>query len=486
MKVKAVLPAPQPKQADFIKDVSHKFLAYGGARGGGKSWAVRLKCTILALKYAGIRQLIVRRTYPELYNNHILPLRKLLTAANLMPSFVKFHDGRKEFNFKNGSLIKLMYCDADRDVLMYQGTEWDVIYLDEATQLKPEWIDAIKATMRGTGAYPRQMNLTCNPGGAAHPYVKRLFIDRRYERGEDEKDYRFIASTVFDNKALMTAEPGYVDILNSLPERLRQMWLFGRWDIYEGMFFEDFRTEPDLHRCAELGISPEQARKEGLFTHVIEPLPLNVVRSMKIYRSYDFGYNRPFSVAWWGVDSDGVMYRLLEWYGCEGEPNRGVRLPPKEQFSKIRKLENEHEYLKGQLITGVADPSIWDASRGESIYESACREGVYFSKGDNRRVAGWMQCHYRLAFDENGRALCYVFKNCRDFIRTIPQLAVSKTKPEDLDTEGEDHIADEWRYMCMARPIPARRSKPDIERKKSPLDDFAPQYTAKRWEDYYD
>ena len=121
--------------------------------------------------------------------------------------------------------------------------------------------------------------------------------------------------------------------------------------------------------------------------------------------------------------------------------------------TEIADIEKQHRWLKNKRIIGVADPSIWDASRGEAIIEAADRNGVYFTKGDNKRLPGWMQVHYRLSFDENGIPMMYVFNTCKGFIRTVPELKFSNNNPEDLDTTGEDHIADEVRYMCMARPI---------------------------------
>ena len=116
-------------------------------------------------------------------------------------------------------------------------------------------------------------------------------------------------------------------------------------------------------------------------------------------------------------------------------------------------MEREHPLLAGREITGVADPAIWDAETGISFAETATKYGVYFTPGDHKRIPGWMQCHYRLAFDHNGYPQMYVFSTCRDFIRTIPTLMYDEHKPEDLDSDGEDHAADEWRYFCMSRPI---------------------------------
>ncbi len=170
-------------------------------------------------------------------------------------------------------------------------------------------------------------------------------------------------------------------------------------------------------------------------------------------RSYDFGYGRPFSCGWWAVDYDGTLYRILELYGCTETPDEGLRWTPERQFREIARIEREHPWLRGRHIEGVADPAIWDASRGESIAETAARCGVYFTPGDNRRIPGWMQCHYRLQFDENGCSRMYVFSNCRAFIRTVPLMLFSAREPEDLDTALEDHVCDEWRYLCMARPV---------------------------------
>ena len=204
------------------------------------------------------------------------------------------------------------------------------------------------------------------------------------------------------------------------------------------------------------------------FTHVIPAF--DVPREWRVYRSYDFGYAKPFSCGWWAVDHDGVLYRILELYGCTSTPNEGVLWTPDRQFAEIRRIENEHPYLRGRDITGVADPAIWDASRGESVYETALKYRLYFQRGDNRRVAGWMQVHYRLAFDNEGYPGMYVFDTCRGFLRTVPALLYSDTDAEDVDTRQEDHIADETRYFCMSRPVAPRRTAPAALPQDDPLD----------------
>lgn len=430
------IPPPNEKQKLFLKD-RHKFIAYGGARGGGKSWAVRVKAILLALKNPGIIIMIIRRSYPELYANHIKPLRKMMPLEAY-----RYNDQKKEITFPNGSQIVFRYCANDRDLDNFQGTECDVLFIDEATQFSEEQYKILIACVRGVSdGMPKRVYLTCNPGGQGHQWVKRLFIDRQFHDGEDPDDYAFIQAGVRDNLILMQRQPDYIRQLEALPPKLREAWLEGSWDIFFGQFFEEFRDDPKHY-------------DDRQYTHVIEPF--EIPGGWQIYRSFDWGYNKPFSCGWWAVDYDGVAYRILELYGCTKTPNEGVKWTPDKVFSEIHRIECEHRWLRGKKIVGIADPAIWNAETGESIAERAGRHGVLFYPGDHERLAGWMQVHYRLAFDENGYAMMYVFKNCRAFIRTIPTLMYDDHRPEDLDTDGEDHVADEVRYFCMSRPIKPR------------------------------
>lgn len=438
---------PNPRQQEFLRSTA-KYIGFGGARGGGKSWAVRAKAKLLAIRYPGIRLLIVRRTYPELINNHITILRTELVGV------AKYNDKDKVLTFGNGSTIHFAYCAKDGDLDRLQGVEYDVIFLDEATQLSEYQMRSITACVRGVNQYPKRVYYTCNPGGQGHQYIKRIFIDKHYNDNEDPNDYEFIRSLVTDNSVLMESQPDYIRQLEALPPKLKEAWLYGNWDVYEGQFFEEFADVPEHY-------------SDRRYTHVIEPFA--IPDGWQIYRSFDFGYNKPFSVGWWAVDYDGILYRILEMYGCTDTPNEGVKWTPDKIFTEIAKAEREHPWLKGKHIIGVADPSIWDASRGESVEECASRHGVYFSPGDNERIAGWMQIHYRLAFDPNGYPMMYIFKNCRHTIRTLPLLMYDEHRPEDLDTDGEDHIADEMRYLCMARPIKPRMSPQADKNHKSPL-----------------
>lgn len=442
-----VLPVPQPKQDEFLS-AQEKHIGYGGARGGGKSWSIRFKAKLLGLVYPGIRMLLLRQTYQEVIKNHLDALKKDLKDLS------KYNKTDKAFYFNNGSLLQFGYCENDDDADQYQGVEYDVIFIDEATQMSESQLKKIAACCRGVNNFPKHIYYTMNPGGQGHAYIKRIFIDKQYTELEDPAQYRFIQAKVRDNQALMQNDPDYIKSLQALPPKLRKAWLDGDWDIFEGQFFEDF-------------INKESHYKDRRWTNVIEPF--EVPPSWTIYRSYDHGYSKPFSCGYWAVDYEGRAYRILEIYGCTETPDEGVRWEVNKIFSTIKEFEDTHRWLKGKKILGVADPAIWQKDTGESIAETAAKHGVYFQKGDNKRIPGWMQFHYRLAFDENGIPMCYIFNTCKHFIRTIPTLQYSETVPEDLDTKQEDHIADEARYFFMSRPI-----KPTVTKKLKQVDEFDP------------
>ena len=451
-------PPPNEKQALFLTD-THKYIGFGGARGGGKSWAVRVKAVLLCLNYPGIKVMIIRRTYPELQENHIIPLCEMLHchAEDRTQRVASYNDSKKHITFPNGSRILFRYCDNEKDAERFQGTEVDVLFVDEATHQSEEKMDKLSACVRGVNGYPKRIYYTCNPGGVGHAWVKRLFVDRQYKPGENPDDYSFIRSLVRDNLALMQADPEYVRKLEALPPKLRKAWLDGDWDIYEGQFFEEFADRPEHY-------------VDRQWTHVIEPF--EIPNGWRIYRSFDWGYAKPFSCAWWAVDYDGVVYRILELYGCTDTPNEGVKWTPERVFTEIHRIETEHRWLRGKTIQGVADPAIWDAETGESIADVAARYRVYFDKGDHARLPGWMQVHYRLYFDDNGYPMMYVFKNCKAFIRTMPLLQYDEHRVEDLDTDGEDHVADEVRYFLMTRPIKPRKAPLPEAKQVDPLKMF--------------
>ena len=191
------------------------------------------------------------------------------------------------------------------------------------------------------------------------------------------------------------------------------------------------------------------------------------------------------------MDHDGRLYRIRELYGCRADgngqaiPNTGVCKNADEIARMIRRIESEDPNLMGRRIRGVADPAIYQRNGGESIGELMEREGVYWDKADNTRVAGKAQLHNRLAFDSRGIPMLYVFSTCKHFIRTVPSLVYSQVDVEDVDTEGEDHIYDECRYVCMENPCAPPMPSTWAEREDDPLDlngggGYAP-YAGRMW-----
>lgn len=421
----------QSKQAEFYR-ARAKHVGFGGARGGGKSHGVRKKACMAALRFPGIRILIVRRTYKQLKGNHIDIMRTELRGI------ARYVASDKEFTFSNGSKIIFGYCDTDSDAEQYQGVEYDLIFLDEATNLREEWIKKIVASCRGVNDFPKRIYYTMNPGGESHAYFKRLFIDRRYEDGEKPEDYIFIQSLVTDNQALMEMQPDYIQQLEALPYKLREAWRYGSWDILEGVFFEEFHDDP-AHYADRIG------------THVIRAF--DPERHWPIYRSFDWGRAKPYACIWWTIDQDGIAYAILESYGIGREPNEGCKWDADQVFQHISEVERTHPWLKGKDIMGVADPSIWTKDTGTSVYDVSARHGVYWQRADNERIPGWLQCHYRLRFDEDGIPQMYIFENCKHLIRTIPLQMYDQRKVEDLDSDLEDHAVDAMRYFCMMHPI---------------------------------
>lgn len=191
----------------------------------------------------------------------------------------------------------------------------------------------------------------------------------------------------------------------------------------------------------------------------------------KIWRGFDWGYSRPFSVGWYAVDQDRRLYRIRELYGCNGDPNVGVKWEAGKVAAEIRRIEDEDSNLHGKHIHGVADPAIFADSTGVgSIADTMATNGVYWDPGAHDRINGKMQVHHHMAFDSGGIPLLYVFDTCKHFIRTVPNLVYDQTDVEDVDTDGEDHIYDELRYVCMENPVAPPERTPRKIKPYNPLD----------------
>ena len=270
------------------------------------------------------------------------------------------------------------------------------------------------------------------------------------------RDRVFIPAKVYDNRILLENDPNYIASLSLMPEAERRALLDGDWDSFSGQVFTEWRDDPAHY-------------DDRRFTHVIRPFA--IPPEWPVYRGFDWGYSRPFSIGWWAIGHDGCMYRVRELYGCTEQPNTGVKWTPLQLAAKIREIEKDDPNLAGRRIHGIADPAIWDSSGGESIADVMERAGVYFDKADHARISGKMQIHNRLAFDETGKAMLYVFQGCRQFIRTMPALVYSVHDVEDVDTAGEDHIYDETRYVAMERKMMPRAPAVVKKQEYNPLEE---------------
>lgn len=474
----------------------------GGAAGGGKS-EVMVIAPLAQVQIPHFRGLILRKTYKE--------LEELLGKAEryyprAFPR-ARFNGSKYQWTFPSGAKIEFGNLEHTKDKYKYQGRAFDFIGFDELTHFLFEEYIYLSSRNRPNGSGTRVYRMSSgNPGGIGHGWVKDRFITA----GTPEKTIWekvelvhpdghievlqlsrvFVPFSLFDNRILMENDPKYGARLAALPEKERNALLYGDWDSFAGMFFEDLRIEPDIRAASAMGLeeSAEQLRRERRFVHVIEPF--EIPPEWKIYRSFDWGYRRPFSVGWWAIDFEGVAYRILEMYGWNGTPNEGLRWDAERVAEEIKKIENEHRWLKGKRIQGVADTAIWIEDGGPSIAERMQSRGIYFQQADKQRLPGWDQMHYRLAFDENGFPMMYIFNNCTATIRTLPSLQYSDVRPEDMDTDGEDHVADEIRYFCMMRPIKPRSLTPPSMYYKSPLrifldideDDLMPRRVQQRME----
>ena len=440
---------PQPRQAEFMRRLEDEAL-YGGAAGGGKS-DYALAEALRQIDIPHYRGLILRKTYPQLSE---LIDRSFEIYSGACPRAV-YNETKHFWRFPSGAKIFFGSLAHVDDRYNYQGKRYDFIDFDELTQFTFDEYSYLFSRNRPSGEGTRcYMRAQANPGGIGHGWVKERFITPappmttiwetvkvRFPDGREEerrKSRIFVPSTVFDNEILLRNDPDYLTRLASLPDAERAALLYGDWNGFSGQVFTEWRNDPDhyLDRCD---------------THVISPF--KIPRDWSVYRSFDWGYSRPFSVGWYAEDRDGVLYRIRELYGCTKTPNEGVRWNAEKVAAEIRRIEHEDENLNGRLIHGVADPAIYQKNGGESIGGIMEKQCVYWDRADNSRIAGKQQIHNRLSFDDFGRPRLYIFSTCRQFIRTFPCLVYSSSDVEDVDTTGEDHIYDELRYMCMERPI---------------------------------
>ena len=402
---------PNPKQQQFF-DSRAKYTAYGGARGGGKSWALRRKLVAMCLRYRGIHCLLLRRTLEELKSNHIYPM--LREYGDIL----RWREGERAFVFEGGSRIDCGYCDCDRDMLRYQGQEYDIIAIDEATQLTEEQFTVFRACLRGVGAFPRRMYLTCNPGGVGHAWVKRLFIDRDFRDGEDGAEYCFISALLTDNPVLMQADPDYLGQLQSLPPRLRDAWLYGRWDVFAGQFFPEFSRQKHVFG----GSAPD---------------------GLRCFGALDYGFDR-LAVLLLGRDAQGRLWVLGE--RCVS--GLTLRAAATETVALLEKAPSRPEYV-------VASPDLWNRRQDSGLSGVAVMQTVStmppMRAADDRRIAGWRTLRQYLHGDGN-EPLLQIHACCRELIDCMEGLQCDEKRMEDAAAHPHHltHAPEALRYGVMS------------------------------------
>lgn len=442
-----VLWTPNPGPQTALIECPIYEIFYGGARGGGKTEGMLGDWLLHSSQYgehaAGV---FFRRTYRQL--SEVIARSKVLFGR----LGAVWNEQRSEWTMPNGARLLFRHLERDSDAENYQGHNYTRVYIEEATNFPtPSPINKLRATLRSPAGIPVGLRLTGNPGGPGHAWVKKRYIDPAPQgyvpiketfknpfTGEQTVLERiFIPSRVIDNPRIDQAQ--YIAQLQQTgSKQLVDAWLLGKWDIVEGAFFIEFDPERHVLPAEWIGRIP---------------------RNSYIFRAFDWGYAKPFSVGWYAVSDGswglpvGALLRFQEWYGSTGTPNEGLKLDAGLVAEGIKERDNQLTRLYGFVVRrGVADPSIFIRDGGPSIMETMSRAGVFWQRADNKREPGWQQVRRRLV-GTAGKPMLYFTENCEDVIRTLPTLQHDERDPEDLDTDGEDHAADELRYACMSRPI---------------------------------
>jgi len=402
---------------------------------------------VVRRKYKDFGEL--RRRIDELIENGLKAER---IGGNNQTNYLKFENGARVTMPAIGRL------DQANDYVGHQFTE---IAIDECTTFPffIQMVDKLKGSNRSPHGVPCRMFGTGNPGGPGHNAVKEFFklgsdglepetVIRLPLAGGMEETRVFIPSFLDDNKILCDNDPLYVARLKSISDpALRKAWLMGDWDVFIGQAF---------------GFFPAY--------HVINPIP--IPEYAPLYSTFDWGFGKPFSWAWWWVDSDGRLYRCGEWYGCTETPDEGLRLSDSEVAEGIKEREVRMGISNRDIIRLAGPdcfnkkPNFQGGGQGKSTAEVFSEHGIYMSPGDPSRELKIRQFRERLRVrrDSDGNVIeapmMQVYSTCKAFIRTVPALCMDELKPEDIDTDQEDHVYDETCHIMMARPINAKPPKP--------------------------
>lgn len=473
-------PQPGPQLMATLCPV--RMVLFGGARGGGKTDCAIGKQIYGAMRHGGDwNGLFIRKSY-----KYFVDLRRRiqqLIRMGLPAELVGPVQGTNYLRFTNGALVTLTVVESIEKAEYFQGQSFTMVSIEEACQFSyiDKMIEMLKGCLRSAAGVPTQMFLTANPGGPGHSQVKSRFMPAGVRPGvviRDGGDERvFIPSRVEDNKILCENDPEYVKLLQSIKDPvLRRAWLEGDWDVVLGGFFSDV-WNPFRHVVPYFKPPRHWSRVVGM----------------------DWGSSTPFSIGWYCVaDGEtavdiggrswifprGSLIRYWEWYGCvRGEANVGLRMQSEDVAERILEMEKRYDLLGVGVPDRVADPSIFAEKDGPSIAEKMAQVGVVWRRGENRRISGWDSVRKMLSGrvlyqeveeyevkpgvierrvrSEEREPLLYFTENCEHMIRTLPEQERDATNYEDIDTDGEDHCADELRYVVTSRPVVSVASRDD-------------------------
>ena len=427
------------KQHQFITSEAFETL-FGGAAGGGKSYGQLIDAFLFAIKYPASKQIIFRRTFPDLEKSLVRVSQELYPK-----SVAKYNSSKHIWNFKNGSIIDFSYIDSENDVYQYQSAEYDIIRFDELTHFTEYMYTYMISRCRGANGYPKGIKSSTNPGGVGHSWVKARFIDIgapntihsvKTESGT-ETTRIFIPSLVQDNKFLLENDPDYVTRLDNLPEKDRKALKYGNWDIFDGVFFSEFDRE----------------------VHVIEPF--EIPNNWNKYIALDYGLDK-FAVLFIAVDTKGQVYVYNSIH--------------KENLIVSEAAQTLKSYMRRDNFKAIyAPPDLWSRNRdtGKSTFEIFRNNGVVLTKASNNRPSGWLAVKELLKIkkrknEHTGEIERYsdlvIFNNVQVLINYLPQIQTDEKNPNDCATEPHEltHICDALRYFCVSRTKKAEEQKDKV------------------------
>jgi phage terminase large subunit len=413
------------KQSEFDRLIqTTENVLYGGAKGGGKSHGLREIMLKGRLELPHSRGVIFRKTYPELYGNHIDPL---LTKFPVLRQY--FSNQNKEIRFDNGSVLAFRHCQHESDLGLHQGQEYTDLGIDEVGEWPEDWFWTLKGSNRTgrAGCAPRCL-LTGNPGGLGHKWLKRLFIDRNFRSVEKPENFGFVSARVIDNPALMQYDPGYIDRLkaNRNP-MLVKAYLEGSWDIQAGQFFDMVSRE----------------------THMVRPF--EIPDYWERTAGFDHGYNHPAAWVWLASDTDGNVYVYREYVRA------GRRT--EEIVADVMEFPDT-----AKLGTVPAGWDCWSKHGGPSIEEKiteASGHSMVLEKADIDRQLGAAQLRDYLAINpKTGKPRLQFFETCPITFECVARMTHDPKSPEDVlkvdavdgDPYSGDDPYDAVRYAMMGRP----------------------------------